>query len=123
MENTKTNLGPLLIIIAACFWGSMGIFVRKLESYGFSAIQIASIRLTLGALIFCLGSLLLTALVLRLPCATSRFFLDLGLEVFCFSQSAIFLQLQVCRFLQPQFFCTPRQSGSCSCRQFSFMKN
>ena len=35
MEKQKTNLGPLLIIIAACFWGSMRIFVRKLESYGF----------------------------------------------------------------------------------------
>ena len=27
MEKRKTNLGPLLIIIAACFWGSMGILL------------------------------------------------------------------------------------------------
>ena len=45
--------GPILIIIAACFWGSMGIFVRGLGEYGFSPIQIVSIRITLAALMFC----------------------------------------------------------------------
>ena len=48
----KQKLGPLLIIIAACFWGSMGIFVRRLGSYGFDSIQIVSIRVTLAALMF-----------------------------------------------------------------------
>ena len=28
--NNKTIIGPVLIILAGCFWGSMGIFVRKL---------------------------------------------------------------------------------------------
>lgn len=46
-------IGPLLIIIAACFWGSMGIFVRELAEYGFSPIQITAIRITLAALMFC----------------------------------------------------------------------
>ncbi len=45
--------GPLLIIFAACFWGSMGIFVRGLGEYGFSPIQIVAIRITLAALMFC----------------------------------------------------------------------
>ena len=45
--------GPFLIIIAACFWGSMGIFVRGLGEYGFSPIQIVAIRITLAALMFC----------------------------------------------------------------------
>ena len=44
--------GPILIIIAACFWGSMGIFVRGLAEYGFSPIQIVAIRITLAALMF-----------------------------------------------------------------------
>ena len=43
-----------MIIIAACFWGSMGIFVRNLSTFGFSAIQIVSIRITLAALFFAL---------------------------------------------------------------------
>ena len=30
MEKFKQNLGPALIILAGCFWGSMGIFVRRL---------------------------------------------------------------------------------------------
>ena len=51
MNNIK-NIGPILIIIAACLWGSMGIFVRKLSEYGFSPIQIVSIRITLAALAF-----------------------------------------------------------------------
>lgn len=52
LANQKT--GPLLIIIAASFWGCMGIFVRKLAEFGFSAIQIVSIRITLAALFFSL---------------------------------------------------------------------
>ena len=48
----KNALGPALIILAGIFWGSMGIFVRKLNAYGFDSIQIVSIRLTLAALVF-----------------------------------------------------------------------
>lgn len=50
----NSKIGTALIILAGCFWGSMGIFVRKLGTYGFSAIQIVSIRITLAALIFSL---------------------------------------------------------------------
>ena len=50
----SSKLGIALIILAGCFWGSMGIFVRKLTTFGFSAIQIVSIRITLAALIFSL---------------------------------------------------------------------
>ena len=48
----KKKHGIVLIIIAACFWGSMGIFVRRLGNYGFSSIQIVSIRITIAAVIF-----------------------------------------------------------------------
>ena len=54
VKNNKTIIGTILIIIAGCFWGSMGIFVRRLGTYGFSSIQIVSIRVTLAALIFAL---------------------------------------------------------------------
>ena len=53
MEN-KRNIGPLLIILAGCFWGSMGIFVRRLSTFGFSPIQIVSLRITVAALAFSL---------------------------------------------------------------------
>ena len=54
MEKKKYSAGPLLIILAGCFWGSMGIFVRRLGAYGFSSAQIVSIRVTLAAVCFCL---------------------------------------------------------------------
>ena len=50
----KQMIGSFLIILAGCFWGSMGIFVRQLGTYGFDSIQIVSIRVTLAALIFAL---------------------------------------------------------------------
>lgn len=53
MQKSKRSVGPLLILLAGCFWGSMGIFVRRLSACGFSAIQIVSIRVTLAALAFC----------------------------------------------------------------------
>lgn len=43
---------PALILAAGTLWGIMGIFVRKLSTYGFSSIQIASLRIIFGALIF-----------------------------------------------------------------------
>ena len=52
--DNKTVIGSMLIIIAGCFWGSMGIFVRRLGTYGFGSIQIVSIRVTLAALVFVL---------------------------------------------------------------------
>ena len=52
MVESKRKFGPLLIILAGCFWGCMGIFVRKLASYGFSSVQIVSIRVTIAALVF-----------------------------------------------------------------------
>ncbi len=54
MEKHKGNLGPALIILAGCFWGSMGIFVRRLNGFGFTPIQIVAIRLTVAALVFAL---------------------------------------------------------------------
>ena len=50
----KQRIGTLLIILAGCFWGSMGIFVRKLGAEGFDPIQIVSIRVTLAAVFFCI---------------------------------------------------------------------
>lgn len=52
MEQGKRNIGPFLIILAGCFWGSMGIFVRRLAAFGFTSVQIVSIRVTLAALFF-----------------------------------------------------------------------
>ena len=50
MTSGNRKLDPALIILAGCFWGCMGIFVRKLSASGFNPIQIVSIRLTVAAL-------------------------------------------------------------------------
>ena len=51
---SRRNYGPALIILAGCFWGSMGIFVRRLTGFGFSPIQIVCFRLTVAAAVFAL---------------------------------------------------------------------
>ena len=52
IEKITKNTGPALIILAAFFWGSMGIFVRAFSAYGFSSVQIVAIRVTIAALFF-----------------------------------------------------------------------
>ena len=39
MKNTKTNPGPLLIIIAACFWGSLEQCAEFLRSHNYENIE------------------------------------------------------------------------------------
>ena len=79
MENRKAKLGPLLIIIAACFWGSMGIFVTHLEAYGFTAIQIVAIRLTLAAVLFSIILLFIDRTGFKIALRDIPLFLGLGL--------------------------------------------
>lgn len=55
MNTTHGSNRTLLIILAAVFWGSMGIFVRGLTDLaGFTSIQIVSLRLSVAALSFTL---------------------------------------------------------------------
>lgn len=78
MEKKKRSVGPLLIILAGCFWGSMGIFVRKLTGFGFSSVQIVSIRVTLAALFFCLLLLFRDRSGFRIALRDLPLFLGLG---------------------------------------------
>lgn len=79
MEEKRTNkIGIILIILAACFWGSMGIFVRRLGEYGFNSIQIVSIRITIAALIFCIILLIKDRAGFRISPKDIPLFLGLG---------------------------------------------
>ena len=78
MEKAKRNFGPALILLAGCFWGSMGLFVRRLDSFGFSSIQIVSIRVILAALIFCLLLLVKDPSGFRIAVKDIPLFLGLG---------------------------------------------
>ncbi len=77
-DNKKTKIGSVLIILAGCFWGSMGIFVRQLDSYGFSSIQIVSIRVTLAAMIFSIVLLVKDRSGFRISVRDIPLFLGLG---------------------------------------------
>lgn len=72
-------LGPALIILAGIFWGSMGIFVRRLSTFGFNSIQIVCIRVTIAALVFCLVLLLKDPTGFRISLGDLPLFLGLGL--------------------------------------------
>jgi drug/metabolite transporter (DMT)-like permease len=78
MEKSKRNIGPLLIILAGCFWGSMGIFVRRLTAFGFTSVQIVSIRVTLAALFFCILMLIRDRSGFRIDLRDLPLFLGLG---------------------------------------------
>ena len=78
MEKSKRNIGPVLIILAGCFWGSMGIFVRRLSTFGFSPIQIVSLRITVAALAFSLLLLIKDRSGFRIALRDFPLFLGLG---------------------------------------------
>lgn len=78
MEKNRRGIGPLLIILAGCFWGSMGIFVRRLTEYGFSSVQIVAIRVTLAALFFCVLLLIKDRSGFRISLKDLPLFLGLG---------------------------------------------
>ena len=78
MEKEKKNIGPILIILAGCFWGSMDIFVRKLTDFGFSSVQIVSIRVTLAALLFCVLLLIKDRSGFRISLRDLPLFIGLG---------------------------------------------
>lgn len=66
------------IIIAGILWGIMGIFVRKLETYGFTSLQIASMRLIGGAVIFLIITSIFDRKKLRIKIADIGLFIGMG---------------------------------------------
>ena len=47
----KSNLGYVLVLIAALMWGSIGIFVNGISAMGVTSQSMAAFRLLVGALI------------------------------------------------------------------------
>ena len=95
MTNETKKLDLILIVIAACFWGSMGIFVRRLTTYGFSSIQIVSIRVTLAALIFSLFLLIRERSGFRISLRDIPLFLGLGLGSILFFTICYFTAITI----------------------------
>ena len=89
------NYGPVLIILAGCFWGSMGIFVRKLTTYGFTSIQVVAIRITLAALIFSLFLLIKDRAGFKISPKDIPLFLGLGLGSILFFTICYFAAITI----------------------------
>lgn len=100
MEQKKnTILGPMLILVAGVFWGSMGIFVRRLGVFGFTSIQIVCIRVVLAALIFSLILLFKEPSGFRISLRDLPLFLGLGLGSVLFFTVCYFSLASVIRAL------------------------
>ncbi len=85
----------ILIIIAACFWGSMGVFVRKLTAFGFDSIQTVSIRVTLAAIIFSLFLFIKQRSGFKISLRDIPLFLGLGLGSILFFTVCYFTAITI----------------------------
>ena len=47
----KSNLGYVLVLVAALMWGSIGIFVKGISALGVSSQSMAAFRLLSGAVL------------------------------------------------------------------------
>ena len=73
------KLAPVFVLSAGTLWGIMGVFVRKLGEYGFSAPQIACLRILIGAALFLVITAAFRPGLLRIRLRDAWLFLGMGL--------------------------------------------
>lgn len=97
MEKTekKGALGGILIIIAGLFWGSMGLFVRHLNSLGFTSIQVACLRLVTAGILFALILLIKDPKGFKISPKDIPLFLALGLVSILFFTCCYFTAIRL----------------------------
>ena len=95
MEKSKSTVGSILIIIAGLFWGSMGIFVRRLNALGFTSIQVACLRLTTAGVLFALILLIKDPKGFRIKLKDIPLFLALGLVSILFFTCCYFTAIRL----------------------------
>ena len=76
---SQKTIGILLVLTAGAFWGSMGLFVRALSSYGFTSLQITCMRMIPAALIFSLVHLCIKPRAFFIRIKDIPLFIGLGL--------------------------------------------
>ena len=91
----SSPLGDILIIIAGLFWGSMGIFVRHLNSLGFTSIQVACLRLVTAGIIFALILLIKEPKGFKIKAKDIPLFLALGLVSILFFTCCYFTSIRL----------------------------
>lgn len=73
------KLAPVFVLAAGTLWGVMGIFVRKLGTYGFSPLQIACLRILFGAALFLIIVTVYRPGLLKIKMRDIGLFLGMGL--------------------------------------------
>ena len=73
------KLAPVFVLSAGTLWGLMGIFVRKLGTFGFSPLQIACLRILFGAALFLLITGCYRRELLKIKLRDVGLFLGMGL--------------------------------------------
>ena len=73
------KLAPVFVLSAGTLWGLMGIFVRKLSTYGFSSLQIACLRILFGAALFLVITGVFNRNLLKIQLRDVGLFLGMGL--------------------------------------------
>ena len=73
------KLAPVFVLSAGTLWGLMGIFVRKLSTYGFSSLQIACLRILFGAVLFLVITGVFNRNLLKIQLRDVGLFLGMGL--------------------------------------------
>ena len=84
--------GSGLVLLAGCFWGSMGLFVRTLGGYGFTSVQVAALRMTVAAVVF--GILMVARGRQKIQVQDLPLFLGLGLCSLLFFTVCYFFAIQ-----------------------------
>ena len=73
------KFAPMFVLSAGTLWGVMGVFVRKLGTYGFSPLQIACLRILFGAVLFLLITAVFRRDLLKIQPRDVGLFLGMGL--------------------------------------------
>lgn len=73
------KMAPVFVLSAGTLWGLMGIFVRKLGTFGFSPLQIACLRILFGAALFLLITGCYRRELLKIRLRDVGLFLGMGL--------------------------------------------
>lgn len=89
------KMAPLFVLLAGCLWGSMGIFVRGLQVYGFDSMDIVFLRVSGAMLVLGLWMLLFAREKLRIRIRDVWCFLGTGIVSIVFFNFCYFSTIQM----------------------------
>ncbi len=95
MKSKPNSIGLVLILLAGVFWGSMGLFVRRLQALGFDPVQITAVRLRFAAIGFCAILLLRNPKSFLIRPKDIPLFLGLGLGSILFFTVCYFTAISI----------------------------